>query len=148
MKTYRSLWTFVLLALVGLFALPLLAQDTNPPAGGTDPGTPTTPGTAWSNLIWIVPILSPMIVMLLKKIPGWFETKLSARWLPYACIGVAFGLTLILDLMGKVSIPIWIAGPLAGAIGIGSRELLNNGLKLLGLASTTPEAKPTTPAGQ
>lgn len=135
----------MLLTLIGLFAFPLLAQDTNAPAGDTDPGTPATGGISWSNVMWIVPVLAPMLVFLLRKIPGWFESKLSARWLPYACVGVAVLLTIILDLLGKLSIPVWIAGPLAGAIGIGSRELLNNGLKLLGLVQPTPEAKPPTP---
>lgn len=140
MKITSRWLSFLLFSVAAFLALPLLAQTNDPvvPAEGT------STGSAFGNLQYLVPLIAPIIVMLLKKIPGWFETKFSARLLPYICVGVAFLLMLVLDLMGKLTIPIWIAGPIAGAIGIGSRELLDNGLKLLGLVQPTvpPAAKP------
>ena len=47
----------------------------------------------------------------------------------------AFLLMLVLDLVGKLTIPLWIAGPIAGAVGIGARELLDKGMGILGLGS-------------
>jgi membrane protease YdiL (CAAX protease family) len=140
MKITSRWLSFLLFSVVAFLALPLLAQ-TNDPAVSAE-GTST--GSAFENLQYLVPLIAPILVMLLKKIPGWFETKFSSRLLPYVCVGIAFLLMLVLDLMGKLTIPIWIAGPIAGAIGIGSRELLDNGLKLLGLVQPTvpPAAKP------
>ena len=139
MKITSRWFTFLLFILVACLALPLLAQTNDPAEGG---GTPAAGGSAFVNLQYLVPLIAPILVMLLKKIPGWFETKFSSRFLPYVCVGVAFLLMLVLDLMGKLTIPLWIAGPIAGAIGIGSRELLDNGLKLLGLGATTPTTPP------
>lgn len=114
-----------------------MAQTNDP----TDTGGTSTGGSAFANLQYIIPLIAPILVMLLKKVPGWFETKFSKNLLPYLCVAVAFGLMLLLDLLGKLTIPIWIAGPVAGAIGIGSRELLDKGLGLLGIGGAA------TPAG-
>ena len=130
MKTTSRWLTFLLFSLVACLALPLLAQTNDPAGGGT---TPPAGGSAFTNLQYLIPLIAPILVMLLKKIPGWFETKFSKNLLPYLCVGVAFLLMLVLDLMGKLTIPLWIAGPIAGAIGIGSRELLDKGLGLIGI---------------
>lgn len=137
MKTTNRWFGFVLVVLCALLFTPLLTI----PALAADAAPAATGGTsALANLQWVVPFVAPILVMLLKKVPGWFESKFSKNLLPYICVAVAIVLMLLLDLFGKLSVPLWIAGPLAGAVGIGSRELLDRGLALLGLkTSTEPE---------
>lgn len=141
--TNRWLWFTLACVLAFMFApllaLPALAQTNSTSAGSGG-------SSAFASLQWIVPLAAPVLVMLIKKVPGWFESKFSKNLLPYVCVAVAILLMLVLDLFGKLSVPLWIAGPVAGAVGIGSRELLDRGLVILGLkTSTDTTATPETP---
>lgn len=142
-NTRRFLALILLAFVAALFAVPTLAQlvNTNPPAGDTNPPVVIKGFDATALIIpAILGVLAPALVAGLKKIPGWFESKVSKNWLPYVCLGVALVLTVIMDLMGKISIPLWITVPLVGAIGVGARELLTRGIAILTGGGNPPPA--------
>lgn len=130
MKTNRFIVSLLFLLVMLSWALTAAAADAAP-AADTSSGV---------GLAWLIPLVAPIIVTGIKKIPGLFETKVSKNLLPYVCIGVAVLLVLVLNLAGKSSLSIWIAGPVAGALGIGARELLDKGMGLLGLGGAGAKA--------
>ena len=120
-----------------LFIIAMLSWELTATAADAAPATDTSGGLG---LAWLIPLLAPIVVTGLKKIPGLFESKVSKNLLPYVCIGVAVLMVLVLNMAGKSSLSIWIAGPVAGALGIGARELLDKGMGLLGLGSAGVKA--------
>lgn len=148
-QVFDVAFTSVILVAIGivlLCALDVSAQTniltgTNaPPAGGV-----IGSGLTWANLAYIIPFAAPILVLLLKKVVGVLEKDLNPTFIPYICVGIALVIALVLDWSGHLSISPWLWGPIAGALGIGMRELLSKGLSILGLGTPPPDPATTDP---
>ncbi len=152
MKTNRLASLIALLYVTACLVLPLaaMAQDTNAPVITNAPPVIVVPGPGaggvpWANVAYLIPLAAPAILALFKKLMDFMNVNVKTEILPYACVGIALALSILLDLTGKLNVSPWIYGPLAGALGVGMREMLSKGTTLLGFGGT-PDPDPAPPA--
>jgi len=157
MKTNRLASVAALLFITACLVLPLasLAQVTNLPIVTNTPVITNAPpvigdtgagGVPWTNVAYLIPLAAPAILALFKKLMNFLNVNVKGEILPYACIGIALILSIGWDLAGKLHVSPWLYGPIAGALGIGMREVLTKGTSLLGIGGGDPSPAPTPPS--
>ena len=91
------------------------------------PGSPLPPPGLVDQLSYIVPLLAPIIIYYWQLILARMEVRVPRIFLPFACALLAVIMVFLLNMFSRLQIPPEIYGPMAGAMGIGIRELFNKG---------------------
>lgn len=86
------------------------------------------------DLTYLLVVLAPILVAGFKKLTTLMKIKVSSKLYPYVCVAIGVLLVAGANWLADAKLnPAWMA--IVGPLGIGARELLTNGLKLLGLQS-------------
>lgn len=141
MKTLKRIAAILMLLAIALtWTIAAYAQSTNAPAGGS--GAPAAPITDLS-VLWnaLIAVLVPLAVWGIKKI----APRIPGPLLPIGATALGVLGNYLLTLAGAMPHTSLMLGALAGAAGVGVREITDQTKQVLAGPTPPPTPPPSTP---